>query len=395
MRINGAGCCLIDSIYMNSRYEDASFKNVMSIKKGDGGLIEGGLVFSEDLELFLQKPYKEILKDLTKGREPDVVNLGGPAVVALVHAAQMLFSEDVEVAFYGAVGKDNDSRHVYSALEATPLRFELKKIEHKGTATTDVFDDPTQRKGKGERSFINTIGAAGYFGPEDLPSSFYDADIVLLGGTALVPRLHDGIHSILQKAKERGCITVVGTVYDFRNEKKSPNKPWPLGTKKSYSYIDLLITDEEEALHLSGAKNISDAANLLISYGVGSLIITRGALDILVYSSGSLISKSELTSMPVSRYMDDLMAKDPSLKKDTTGCGDNFVGGVLVALAKHLAKDDKTLVSIQEICAHGASSGGFTCTYHGGTFHEKKKGEKAMLLQPVVNAYLESVGEEG
>ena len=210
MRISGAGCCLIDSIYMNSSYTDQSFVDVMSVNKGDGGLIEGGLVFSEDMEVFLQKPYKDILQTLTKGRDPDVVNLGGPSVVALVHASQILSKEGVEVSFHGAVGKDEEAQTIYSALKATPLRYELKKIENQRTATTDVFDDPLQRNGKGERSFINTVGAAGYFGPEDLPPSFYESDIILLGGTALVPRLHDGLHLVLQKAKEAKSITVVG-----------------------------------------------------------------------------------------------------------------------------------------------------------------------------------------
>ncbi len=393
MRITGSGCCLIDSIYKNSSYDDEAFARVMSIAKGDGGLIEGGLVFSEDIEVFANRPYKEILNALTKSRLPDVENLGGPAVVALVHASQILQSDTVEVSFYGAVGKDNQAKHVHQAIAKTPLKGELKIVPNKRTATTDVFDDPTQRKGKGERSFINTVGAAGEYGPYDIPVDFYEADIVLLGGTALVPRLHDGLLTVLKKAKEKGCITVVGTVYDFRNEKRAPNEPWPLGGKESYTHIDLLVTDEEEALRLSGATEILDAAKRLIAYGVSSLIITRGALDILVYSNGTIISKCDLTSLPVSTYMDDLMAQDPSMRKDTTGCGDNFVGGVLVALARHLLKKEKSLVNMRDICAYAASSGGLTCTYHGGTFYEEKPGEKAALLQPVVSAYLETVGE--
>lgn len=393
MRIAGAGCCLVDSIYMNSSYDDEAFKKIMSIEKGDGGLIEGGLVFSEDIEIFARRPYKEVLKDLTKSKSPDVENLGGPAAVALVHASQILAKEGVEVSFYGAVGNDERAHHVRQAIAKTPLKGELKEIPNEKTATTDVFDDPSQRNGKGERSFINTIGAAGFYGPEDIPSSFYEADITLLGGTALVPRLHDGMHTVLKKAKESGCITVVGTVYDFRNEKKAPNKQWPLGTMDSYKQIDLLIVDEEEALKLSGTTDVKEAANVLISYGAGALIITRGALDILVYSNGSIISQCSLTSMPVSRYMDELMGKNPSIRKDTTGCGDNFVGGVLVALAKHFLKKGNNPLNMRDVCAYGAASGGLTCTYHGGTFYETEIGEKAALLQPVVHAYRESVGE--
>lgn len=393
MRISGTGCCLIDSIYMNCSYQDKAFQNLMSKRNGDGGLIEGGLVFSEDIERFAGKPYMQILQELISQKEPDVMNLGGPAVVALVHASQILAEDGVEVSFFGAVGDDAEADHVHQSISNTPLKGGFKIVSDQRTATTDVFDDPSQRGGKGERSFINTIGAAGFYGPEDIHPSLYTSDIVLLGGTALVPPLHDGLATVLQQAKINKCITVVGTVFDFRNEKLSPEKPWPLGKRSSYKDIDLLVADEHEAIRLSGKTDLLEAAHTLISYGVGSLIITRGALDMLVYSGGSLISPCPITYLPVSHYMDELIAQDPSLKKDTTGCGDNFVGGVLVALAKHQLKKDNTQVNMRDVCAYGAASGGLTLTYHGGTYHEKRKGEKASLLKPIVEAYCQTEGE--
>jgi len=390
MRIAGAGCCLIDSIYMHCSYTDEAFKKLWTKRRGDGGLIEGGLVFSEDLQQFANKPYRQILSELVGDRNPDVVNLGGPAVVALVHAAQILAPHHVEVSFYGAVGTDTLAKQVRDATGPCPLHMHLKEIPDQRTATTEVFDDPSARHGKGDRSFINTIGAAGFFGPHDIPESFYDAEVVLLGGTALVPRLHDGMHTILEKAKQRGCITVVGTVYDFRNEKANPNQPWPLGDEPSYRNIDLLITDEEEALRLTGTHHVDQASQKLISYGVGALVITRGALDMLVWSSGTTIRACKLQHLPVSAYMDAKMAAEPSIRKDTTGCGDNFVGGVLVSLALQLVKGKD--IDMVDLCAWGAASGGFACTYHGGTYHEQQRGEKARLLEPVVHAYRESVG---
>ncbi|MFA5467975.1 MAG: carbohydrate kinase family protein [Sphaerochaetaceae bacterium] len=390
MKISGAGCCLIDSIYMNCSYEDAAFKKLWTKEVGDGGLIEGGLVFSEHLQQFAKRSYSEILKELTKGRSPDVVNLGGPAVVALVHAAQILAEDGHVVTFHGAVGVDELAVKVRDLIKNTPLKTYLKEVANYRTATTEVFDDPTQRGGKGERSFVNTIGAAGFFGAADLDDSFYDADIILLGGSALVPQLHDELHLVLARAKAKGIITVVGTVYDFRNEEANPGKRWPLGDDSSYKNIDLLLVDEEEALKLSGKDDIYEAAQAFINWGVGALIITRGALDILIYSRGDLIAKHALSSMPVNTYIDEMMAKDPSLRKDTTGCGDNFVGGALVALAHHFNQKRSDQIEMRDICAWGATSGGFTCMYHGGTFHEKATGEKARLLQPALKAYFKA-----
>jgi len=387
MRIAGAGCCLIDSIHMHCSYASPGFRKLLSRERGDGGMIEGGLVFSEDLERFAGIPFAEVLALLSQGKTPDVTNLGGPAVVALIHAAQILRRDGITVSFYGAVGMDDLAQQVHHAVQETPLQAYLKEIPHETTATTRVFADPTRHEGKGERSFVNTIGAAGFFGMEDLPQDFYTADIVLLGGTALVPRLHDELHLVLEKAKENGCLTVVGTVYDFRNEKRNPGAPWPLGGEGSYRNIDLLVTDGEEALRLTNAHSNEEAARKLIEWGIGALIITRGSQDMLVWSGGTVIAPYPLGYLPVSSYMDDLMAKDPSLRKDTTGCGDNFVGGVLVSLAQQMVGGKRTDLDMAALCAWGAASGGFTCTYHGGTFHESYPGQKAELLEPVVRAY--------
>ncbi len=387
MRIAGTGCCLIDSIYMNCSYDSEQFASLWSKKRGDGGMIEGGLVLSEDVERFSGKSFNEIISALSGGRSPDTVNLGGPAIIALVHAAQVLAGQGAEVSFYGALGADDLASEVRRKLSSTSVSPHFYVAQGLPTQTTEVFDDPSQRNGKGERSFITNVGAAGEFRYKDIPDEFYESDIILLGGTALVPNLHTDIHRVLSRAKAAGCITVVGTVYDFINEKAHPDRKWPLGDDSSYQFIDLLVTDQEEALRLSGKNDIMEAAETLISFGVGALIITRGALDILVWSGGTLIEKQELTSFPVSAYIDDLLEKDPSLRKDTTGCGDNFMGGLLVSLVKQLDSGRKQNLELLDLCAWGASSGGFTCMYHGGMFDEHREGEKASRIIPAVEEY--------
>ena len=389
MRIHGLGCCLIDSIYMNCSYESEAFAALWSKQRGDGGLIEGGLVFSEDLKQYSKRTHQQIIEEFSGGRKADGKNLGGPAVVSLVHAAQILASDHGDVTFFGAVGDDENASLVRSVIAKTPLKAVLKTVKGMSTPTTEVFDDPSKRNGKGERSFINTIGAAHEFSAKDLSPSFYDADIILLGGTALVPALNAQMDEILKKAKKHNCITVVGTVYDFASEKKSSVDQWPLGANPSYPYIDVLVCDEVEALKLTGTHTVEHAAQKLTEFGVGSFIITRGALPMFVWSSGALIERTSLTTFPVSAYMDKLMGQDPTLRKDTTGCGDNFLGGVLVSIAQQ--KERSSLLSMKDICAWGAASGGFACTYHGGTFLETEPGEKEKQLLVVVQAYKESV----
>ena len=390
MKIHGAGCCLVDSIYLNCRYDDERFAPFWSKNRGDGGLIEGGLVFSEDLESYTGERHFDIIKTLSAGRAADKENIGGPAVVALIHAAQVLASENAEVSFYGAIGDDERATLIRKALSTTPLHYSFKPVENRLTPTTEVFDDPSRKEGKGERLFVNTIGAAWDFAAKDLPDDFFNCDILLLGGTALVPRLHDDLFAVLHKAKEKGTFTVVGTVFDFRNEKKNPNGKWPLGSKPSYSYIDLLVADEKEALRLTGTEKIDTAVKKLIDFGVGAFIITRGSLPMIVWSSGKQIEALPVSQFPVSKYIDRIIEANPSLRKDTTGCGDNFLGGVLVAIAKCRNHETGMIakpISMKDICAWGASSGGLTLTYYGGMFYENFPGEKLRLLEPIVKSY--------
>ncbi len=373
-------------------YSHPLFQQLLSKHRGDGGIVPGGLVFAEDIESFAGQSFPTILNTLVGSAVPDVSNLGGPSVVALVHCAQLLAGTPVEVRFHGAVGDDSQGAKIRGFLQRTPLNHDLKTLRGHYSPSTVVLSDPSQHEGKGERTFINTLGAAAAYGPEDVPESFYEASVVLCGGTALVPRIHDQLGAILRKAKKRGCITVVGTVYDFRNEKANPGSPWPLGGIDAYSAIDVLITDAEEALHLTGASSITEAAHTFITYGVGALFITHGAKEILVWSRGDLFCAFPLTALPVSRYIDELLEQDPSLRKDTTGCGDNFVGGVIASLCLQLLENPKPPLDIREACAWAAASGGFTCTYHGGTYYETNPGEKREALASIVAAYRQQVG---
>ncbi len=392
MKIAGIGCCTLDYLYGDFRYDHPVFQQLLSRSPGDGGIIPGGLVFSEDVEEFSGKSFVQLLKEMVGDAPPDAENLGGPSCVALVHASQMLGPEGDEVIYYGAVGDDPAGRKISGFLDRTPVKHQLLLRRGFLSPATLVLSDPTQHGGKGERSFINTIGAAGTVESKDVPEECYDADILLCGGTALVPRLHEQLDTVLKKAKERGCITVVGTVYDFKNEKRSPGKPWPMGSSRdTYRFIDVLITDAEEALKLTGSESLEKAAEAFARFGAKSVIITHGAKQILVYSGGGVFAPQKLTEMPVSRYVDDLLDEDPRRRKDSTGCGDNFVGGVITSLSRQM-KNRTRIPDIREVCAWGAASGGFTCMYHGGTYYESRPGEKREAIEPIASAYRKQAG---
>ena len=336
MIISAAGCCLIDYVYANVPYRKPGFQHFLSKRPGDGGIIQGGLVFTEDLSACFGMELRDILDEIVGSSMADTVNLGGPAIVALINAAQLLHGKDVTCRFHACVGNDPAGQRIRGFLSASPLQSCVATDEGAPSPTTIVLADPSCHKGNGERSFLNTIGAAGRVLPADLPPDFFQSDIVLFGGTALTPALHDGLYSLLERAKSAGAITVVGTVYDFRNEKRDPASPWPLGVPDACGYIDLLVTDAVEALRLSGAVDLYSAARNFIDRGVGALVITNGEQDILAWSGGAVFSTLRLRSYPVSGMVRSILKEDPSRLADTTGCGDVFHGAYAAALARGL-----------------------------------------------------------
>lgn len=387
-RISGTGCALVDYLYKPVSFSSELFKNYLSENPGDGGLFPGKLVFRDEFEKFSGEDYLKVRDRITNGNPPVTLNIGGPSIVSLIHTAQMIAGMNAEVYFYGSKGLDKGATFIDKNLQRTPLKIGKYKISDKYTSFTDVLSDPDYDHGHGERIFINNIGAAWDLYPDDLDEDFFESDIVVFGGTALVPHIHQSLSELLKKSKNNNAITIVNTVYDFLNEKKNPNKPWPLGSSmKTYQYIDLLITDREEALRLSGKETVDDALLFFLQAGVGGVIITHGANPLSYGFNSQLFGNSE-GNRPVSEKVRNMIIQHPEKVGDTTGCGDNFAGGVIANIAKQLIEQPSLQIDMDKAIAMGVVSGGYACFYHGGTFFEKKPGEKKQLIECFFNEYL-------
>lgn len=390
--VSGVGCCLVDRLYNHIPFTSDTFSPWLSKTRGDGGLTPGHLVFKEEFERFSSQDFQLTLKEITKGKAPEKINIGGPCIVALIHAAQISGGEDCAYRFYGCGGKDEDGEFLLEALTGTPVDTSHYQLSGALTPSTVVLSDPDYDHGHGERAFINTIGAAWDYLPEKLDEEFFASDVVVFGGTALVPRIHDHLDELLDKAKKKGCITVVNTVFDFRSEKMNPGGKWPLGKNdKSYRNIDLLITDFEEALHLSGESTMDGAMAFFRDQGTGAAVVTNGSKNIRMFSGGSLFRLAKDTEMPVSESVSMELKKGH--RGDTTGCGDNFAGGVIASLVSQLKNQARPL-DLTESCMWGVVSGGYTCFYMGGTYFENSRGEKAGLIRPYYEAYKKQIGYE-
>jgi sugar/nucleoside kinase (ribokinase family) len=389
--VSGVGCCLVDLLYNHIDFSSEEIKPFLSKKNGDGGLTPGRLVFEEDFEIFSQHKLDDFIKRITGDRGVDLVNIGGPSIVSLIHAAQMTGPERSEVRFFGRAGKDEQGKYLLESLARTPVVPKDFRLIEKRTPSTLVLSDPEYDDGHGERMFINCIGAAWEMQPEQLNEAFFGSSLVVFGGTAIVPRIHEHLTSLLKKAKARGSITMINTVYDFRSEKDNPGQRWPLGdSMETYPMIDVLICDREEALHLSGQDNTREALDFFIHQGTRSVIITNGAKNIHAYSDGTFFQEQGKFSLPVSEKVK--LERMNIHAGDTTGCGDNFAGGLIGSVVNQLSAG-YSQPDFLEALSWAVVSGGFATTYMGGTYFESRPGEKMEKIRPYYDAYQTQISD--
>jgi sugar/nucleoside kinase (ribokinase family) len=298
------------------------------------------------------------------------------------------------VRFFGIRGADALGDLVETALGRLPFKeYRLLKKEE-ASPRTDVISDPDYDNGHGERTFINLIGAAGSFYPEDLEDGFFDAGIAAFGGTGLVPPIHDGLTGLLKRARNRGAVTMVNLVYDFRSEITAPGKKWKLGAgDDAYPYIDILVADRDEALKTSGAASVEDAIRWFLAQGTGAAVITEGARAVRLAAGKGVFAPLELRSMPVCEEVNRELAAYPERRGDTTGCGDNFAGGIIAGLAEQLEALPRGKADLRECVILGTAAGGFACFTVGGTYYETRRGEKREKLAPYIEAYRKQLAE--
>ncbi len=390
INVSVVGCSLVDCVYADVDFSSAAFRKYSSVNNGDGGLVPGQLVFMESLEKFSGVSARQLMSELTDNKLVPARNVGGPAVVAAINASQLCCNYPAEIKFYGARGRDESADFIDSIVSQTPLDVtNYVKIDG-ATPSTQVLSDPTYHDGKGERTFINVIGAANNYMPEDIGDEFYQSDVLFFSATALMPPLHDALTGLLKKAKAAGKITMVSTVFDFRNEMRDPEGRWPLGeSDESYKYIDLLAIDWDEARRMSGEEELEKIVGFFADRGVSSLFITHGAKDFFVYSDGRLFTQKALSALPVNLLVNEDLAKYPERRGDTTGCGDNFAGGLLTSLIMQLS-DGKEPGNLDwhDAAAWAGASGGFACFCLGGTYLEKAPGEKYELVKRYYDYYM-------
>ncbi|MCG8306504.1 MAG: hypothetical protein MI975_03870 [Cytophagales bacterium] len=115
--ITGIGRSLVDYLYPDIDFGSPVFKKYESKFIDDGGISPGRLVFTHEFEQLTKKRFSNILSELTGGKEPDSINIGGPDIVSLIHASQILAYEHAEVKFFGFYGNDEAANYLLESLK--------------------------------------------------------------------------------------------------------------------------------------------------------------------------------------------------------------------------------------------------------------------------------------
>ena len=247
------------------------------------------------------------------------------------------------------VGKDPFGDHLVAVMKAFNVRTDFI-IQDANYFTTFAF---VSLLANGERDFYFNRGADAQLSKEDISKiDLQQFPIVHFGSaTGFLPGpLQETYDHLFEQAQANNCFISFDPNYRqllFQNDQA-------FFIKKSWQYIEacnFFKVSDEEALLITGEKNIEDAASMFSKKSKAIFAITIGKEGTLLGIKGQTF---KVESLPV----------DPV---DTTGAGDAFVGAVLYLLS---LKTPQELAAItneewQTIIAQSNKAGARTCEYLG------------------------------
>ncbi len=236
-----------------------------------------------------------------------------------------------KVYFISKVGDDSfaDMAHRTYQEEGVDTRFLIRSPHHATGAAAIIVQDAS-----GENAIIVTPGAANALTLAEIDQArdqIRDSAVFMTQLELPVPVVEYG----LKTARALGVPTILN--------------PAPACALEDslLALCDYITPNEAEAATLTGLPVVTladaeEAAGRLLSRGVGSVILTRGA-------QGALVKTRSIT--------ENIPAFDAGPVVDTTGAGDAFNGGFAVALSEGL--------SVVEAARFGCAVAGISVTRHG------------------------------
>jgi sugar/nucleoside kinase (ribokinase family) len=225
----------------------------------------------------------------------------------------------------GAIGRDLIGDFLVRALQGEGV--DASHLVAKDGVQTSATMLPIHPDGS--RPAWHVPGANSTFTLDDVAWDVIDCcEAVHLGGLTALPGIDgDGAGEILRRARASGALTTA----DFLGV-RGDNTESQLA--RCLPHVDIFMPNDGEALAVAGDPDVATAAQRLRHLGAGCVIVKCGA-------DGCLIADDDGERM--------LPAHDAPVV-DTTGCGDAFCAGVIVARCAGWEIDDAARLG----CATGA-----------------------------------------
>jgi len=224
----------------------------------------------------------------------------------------------------GAVGEDLAGDFVVGSLRAAGVDTAgLRRVPGVQTSSTILPIHPD-----GSRPAWHVPGANSVFCSDHVDWAAIDAaDAVHLGGLTALPAL-DGVPAaaLLARARGRGALTTVDFlgVHGDAASLLAPVMP----------HVDIAMPNEAEVLAIGPDRDCVSAAQRLRGLGARCVIVKRGEDGCLIVDDAGMRTLAGIRATVV----------------DTTGCGDAFCAGVIVARLAGWPIDDAAALG----CATGA-----------------------------------------
>jgi sugar/nucleoside kinase (ribokinase family) len=184
------------------------------------------------------------------------------------------------------------------------------------------------------RQTISTeLGVFEHFDPK-IPKTYQDAGVLLLGN------INPQVQLKVLNSIKGNCFVVTDTMNLWIDISKED-------LLKVISKTNLLVINDEESEILTGQKQISAAAQMILNMGPDFLIIKRGEHGAFLFADKTIFF---VPAVPLHEVV------------DPTGAGDSFAGG----LAGYLAGIKKSdIASIKKGMVYGTAVASFTCEAFG------------------------------
>ena len=174
----------------------------------------------------------------------------------------------------------------------------------------------------GERRPIHVVGANRLLGIDDvMPVAASGARAIHLGGLDVLPGLWSAAPELVASWRRAGAVTSL----DLLGRRPSDaDVDWPA----LLPHVDWFLPNDAQLLQLSACTELIDAITWALDRGARRVVLTLGP------DGAVLATVDDIVHVPARQVA----------VRDTTGCGDAVVGGILAALLA--GRDDATAVEL-------------------------------------------------